>query len=192
MRIAIFGGSFDPIHNGHAMLANYVSQYSGVDEVWLMPSPLNPLKCDVPPVDFIHRLEMCRIVAEKCCRVRVSDFERELTLPSYTYRTLCMLREAYPGNEFTLLIGSDNLAAFSRWRNPDEIISEFGLLVYPRPGYPVKEIHSPGIELIEDAPVADISSTFIRQALRNGKNLAYLLDNDVIRYIYSNSLYLNA
>lgn len=179
MKIGILGGSFNPVHCGHAMMANYLSQYADVDEIWLMPSPLNPLKYDTLPVDFNLRLEMCRIVARKCYRVKVSDFEESLPRPNYTYLTLCKLKETYPEHIFKLIIGSDNWIHFDRWFNFEKIIEEFPIIIYPRPGYDIDEPLPENVVLLNDAPMAVISSTFIRNALKENKNLNYFLDPEV-------------
>lgn len=189
MTIAIFSGSFDPIHCGHAMMANYLAQFSDVDEVWLMPSRLNPLKTDTPPASFADRMKMCRIVADKCSGVKVSDFELRLPSPSYTYDTLSELKNKFPQHCFKLLIGSDNWVLFDKWRNHQKIISEFGLVVYPRPGYEVASPLPSNVTVLDEAPIALISSTFIREALRQEKNLNFLIDVDVYGYIKQNSLY---
>lgn len=190
MKIGIFGGSFDPIHCGHAMVANYVSQLGELDCVWLMPSPQNPIKQNVV-ADFWHRLNMCRIVSSKCNAVEVSDFENNLPAPHYTYETLCALRDSFPQDEFKLIIGSDNWETFRKWKNPDKIIDEFGLIVYMRPGFKVDGQLPENVTLINDAPVAFISSTLIRKMLKSNMNLDYLIDSDVIRYIKDNKLYKN-
>lgn len=188
MKIGIFGGSFDPIHCGHAMVANYVSQLGELDCVWLMPSPQNPIKQTVV-ADFWHRLNMCRIVASKCHAVEVSDFENKLPAPHYTYETLRALRDSFPQDEFKLIIGSDNWESFRKWRNPDKIIDEFGLIVYMRPGFKVDGQLPENVTLINDAPTAFISSTLIRKMLNSDLNLNYLIDSDVMRYIKDNKLY---
>lgn len=189
MDIGIFSGTFDPIHTGHAMVANYLSQYCGLDEVWLMPSPLNPLKHGSSPADSRQRLDMCSIIASKCDNVRTSDFELSLPLPTYTWRTLRMLRERMPEHRFHLVIGSDNWLSFGRWRNAAEIIDNFNIIVYPRPGFIVDGPLPQGVRLLDDAPQALISSTFIRRAIAAGKNLSFFLDSDVIEYIKANRLY---
>lgn len=189
-KTGVFCGSFDPIHTGHAMIANYAGQYCGLDEVWLMPSPLNPLKREHPPVADRLRLEMCRIVAGKCTGVRASDFEFGLPLPTYTYRTLCRLRETWPDRDFVLLIGSDNWLVFDRWRDYDKIIGEFGILIYPRPGYEIdRGILPESVRLLEDAPQALISSTFVREGLRRKKNMNFFLDSEVLEFIKKQGLY---
>lgn len=190
MRIGIFSGSFDPIHCGHAMLANYVSQFSGLDEVWLMPSPLNPLKSGSKPADFNDRLLMCRIVADKCSRLVASGFEGSLALPTYTYNTLCELKKAYPQHDFKLIIGSDNWLIFDRWKDNEKIIDEFGVIVYQRPDFPVKEPLPRNVVLLTDTPQALISSSFIRECIRKDIDLNYFLDPDVLQYILKNHLYL--
>lgn len=190
MKIGIFSGSFDPVHTGHAIVANYLAQFSELDEVWLMPSPLNPLKCNTPPSAPEIRLDMCRIVASKCERVKASDFELSLPVPSYTYRTLTELKNNYPDDDFYLIIGSDNWRLFSRWRNSDKIMSEFKILIYPRPGYDVDGILPENVSIVEgDAPQTLISSTFIRKVAAEKRCLSYFLDADVIDYIKTHHLY---
>lgn len=190
IRTAIFCGSFDPVHTGHAILANHVAQSGLVDELWLMPSRVNPLKTSAPPVADSHRLEMCRLVAGKCSGVVASDFEQGLPVPSYTYRTLSCLKEAYPDRKFILLIGSDNWLCFSQWRDHDRIISEFGLLIYPRPGYEIDSVTlPPTVTLLKDVPQTLVSSTFIRNGLAAGRNMNFLLPSGVLDYIKKERLY---
>lgn len=190
MRIGIFGGSFDPIHSGHAMIANYASQWETLDEVWLMVSPQNPFKDDGSLSSEEVRCEMAEIVAAECSNVRVSRFEQHLPKPSYTYRTLTMLREKYPEHTFILIIGSDNWIEFDRWRNCDEIVAEFEILIYPRPGYEIDDSSLPGtVSVMHNAPQALISSTFIRQSVKEGKNVNFFVPAGVYDYIRRNNLY---
>lgn len=193
MIVGIYGGSFNPIHTGHAMLANYIAQSGVVDEVWLMVSPLNPLKAGTDSGDALagnrERLEMAEIVATDCRGVRASGFEFTLPIPSYTYNTLCKLREAYADIDFRLIIGSDNWQEFSRWRNPDEIIGEFGVLVYPRPGYGIEGPLPEGVTLLDEVPTAYISSTLVRKMIAEGKDINFLVPPEVARYIGRHRLY---
>lgn len=189
MRIGIYSGSFDPIHTGHAMVANYCSQWGGVDEVWLMVSRLNPLKEGTHPTSGEHRLHMATLVAEKCRGVRASGFELSLPLPSYTYVTLCRLREEYPQHEFVLIIGSDNWINIGRWRNAEKIIREFGLLIYPRPGFEIPADLPQGVQVLGEGPTAHISSTFVRDAVRNGADIHFFVPGVVAEYIMSHRLY---
>lgn len=198
MKTGIYGGSFDPIHNGHIALARYVLDHTDLDRIWLMVSPLNPLKPQGYVATDSERLEMARLALRDVPGVEASDFEFSLPRPSFTYNTLCRLREAYPDEEFRLIIGGDNWASFPRWRNPEEIISEFGVIVYPRPG---DEIPSPppGVEILKGAPLMDISSTQIRTVLHSSTSLplilhsSFLIDklpSSVLDYIKTHRLYL--
>lgn len=165
MKIGIYGGSFDPIHNGHVNLARYVLHHADLDKVWLMVSPLNPLKPQGYVATDAERLAMARLAVSDIQGVEASDFEFSLPIPSYTYATLCRLRDAYPEHDFRLIIGGDNWASFPRWRNPDEIISEFGVIVYPRPDEDIPAAPA-GVEILRGAPLMDISSSRIREELK--------------------------
>lgn len=190
IRTCIFCGSFDPIHVGHAMIANFVSQSGLVDELWLMPSRVNPLKTENPPAGDAERLEMCRLVARLCDNVTVSDFEMKLPAPSFTYRTLTELSRSFPDREFLLLIGSDNWLCFDRWRDHDKIIGEYQIIIYPRPGYEVmKECLPSSVTILSEGPQACISSTFIRKLLTDGGNLHFFLTGEVLNYIKQTGIY---
>lgn len=189
MTIGIYSGSFDPIHTGHAMVANYCAQWGGVDEVWLMVSRLNPLKEGANPALECHRLRMVELVADELDSVKASDYEFHLPLPSYTYTTLCSLREAYPQHTFRLIIGSDNWVNLGRWRDAHKIIREFGIIIYPRPGFEMPLDPPAGVKVIGDGPTAFVSSTFVREAVRDGYNINYFVPPLVAKYIRDNNLY---
>lgn len=190
MNIGIFGGSFDPIHSGHAIIANYAAQWENLNEVWLLVSPQNPFKKDSELSPEENRCEMAEIVAQYTDNVKVSGFEIDLPKPSYTYRTLYMLRESYPEHKFTLIIGSDNWLEFSRWRDNDKIIAEFDILIYPRPGYEIDENGIPdNVRIMKDAPQVFISSTFVRQSVKEGKNINFFVPPEVYEYIQRHGLY---
>jgi nicotinate-nucleotide adenylyltransferase len=193
MKIGVFSGSFNPIHTGHAMIANYVVQTCGLDQVWLMVSRRNPLKSDSNPADDLDRLEMVKSVTARNPRLKASAFELSLPAPSFTYRTLGMLRERYPEDEFTLIIGSDNWLDFNLWRDHDRIVAEFRIIVYQRPGFyiPAEEagvLHA-NVTLLQNAPLAEISSTFIREGVKKGMNLSFFLPDEVLDYIKRRNLY---
>lgn len=189
-RTALFGGSFDPVHMGHAMLANFVAGTGLVDEVWFMPGRINPLKSGVPPVEEFHRSEMCRLVAEDCRAASVCDIEFSMPAPSYTSRTLKRLVDLFPGKEFQLLIGSDNWLCFDRWRDHEWICSNFRIIVYPRPGYEIGRLSMPeNVSVLKDAPQALISSTFVRDGLAQGRNMNFFVPQKVLNYITKNRLY---
>lgn len=170
--IVIYGGSFCPVHAGHIMVGGYVGQFvAGVDEVWYMLSARNPLKPPYPMTDAERLLSLRKAVAPYPF-MRVSELELSMPRPSYTIDTLRRLAADRPDCRFRLLVGSDNLADLPRWREPQEILGQFGIIVYPRPGYPVIPEELPaGAELLIDAPQMEISSTFIRRGLASGHDM---------------------
>lgn len=186
--IGIFGGSFNPVHIGHMMLASYLTQWGYVDEVWLTLSPLNPLKNADELLPDIKRLAMLSIAVKGAENLDICDIELSMPKPSYTIDTLRVLSERYPEYRFKLIIGSDNWQIFDRWRSAQQILDDFGVLVYLRPGYPVEKNHIDGMEVV-DAPMAHVSSTFIRQAIAKGRNMNYFLPAGVYKYILDNKLY---
>jgi len=188
-RVAIYGGSFNPIHNGHLSVAKSVVAQGLSDEVWLMVSPRNPLK---PTADLLpeeERLAMARQATQGLSGIRVSDFEFHLKRPSYTWVTLLFLRQAYPTITFTLLIGSDNWTVFDRWAHHDELLTTYGLLVYPRLGHPIDEAQLPPQVHLVDAPLFPISSTEIRQAIQRGESAAAWLPQAVAQTIEAKHFY---
>lgn len=175
LKTGIFSGSFNPVHIGHLALANYLCEFEGLDELWFMVSPHNPLKqqADLLPDKF--RLELVQQSIEGYPKFRVSDFEFGLTRPSYTVHTLDKLKESYPDRDFYLIIGSDNWTLFNRWYESERIINENHILIYPRPGFPVNTNELPETVSLTDAPTFEISSTFIRQSMAEGKDIRYFL-----------------
>ena len=165
LKTGIFSGSFNPVHIGHLALANYLCEYEGLDEIWFMVSPQNPLKAgtELWPDDL--RLRLVELATEEYPRFRSSDFEFHLPRPSYSVHTLEKLHETYPERDFYLIIGSDNWARFDRWYQSGRIIKENRILIYPRPGFPVNENGLPETVRLVHSPTFEISSTFIRQAL---------------------------
>ena len=188
--VALLGGSFNPVHAGHTMLANYLIAYGGFDEVWMVLSPQNPLKDTAidQPGDF-RRWEMLNIALEGATNIRPCDIELYMPRPSYSIDTLRVLSSRYPSCRFTPVIGADNWLMFERWRSYQAILSEYGVAVYPRPGFPVDVHTMPEQAVWIDAPVVDISSTWIRSALRQGRDMNYFLPHGVYKYIMENNLY---
>ena len=175
MRVGLFSGSFNPIHIGHLALANYLCEFGEVDEVWFVVSPRNPFKEGQALMDDRLRLQLVREAIGDYPRFQASGVEFCLPRPSYTIRTLDKLKEAFPLHEFHLIIGSDNWAGFPRWREAERILAEHHLLIYPRPGYPVETSALPPHVRLTEAPMLDVSSTFIRQALAEGRDVRYFL-----------------
>ncbi|MDE5665168.1 MAG: nicotinate-nucleotide adenylyltransferase [Duncaniella sp.] len=189
MTIGILGGSFNPVHIGHLMLASYMQQFGGFDEVWLTLSPLNPIKAGSDElIPDLMRLKMLEIAIGTSKGLNVCDYELTMPKPSYTINTLRYLEKRYPRHTFKLIIGSDNWKIFDQWKDHESILSDFGVVVYPRPGYPVGTIYEDGVDVI-NAPTADISSTFLRKAIARGKDMSHFLPNGVFDYIKQNKLY---
>ena len=175
MDIGIFSGSFNPVHIGHLALANYLCEYEGLDEIWFMVTPHNPLKEETLLMDDALRLKLVRLAIAGYPKFRASDFEFHLPRPSYTVYTLDKLKEAYPQDTFHLIIGADNWALFPRWYQSERILAENPILIYPRPGCVVDEETLPQNVKLASSPTFEISSTFIRQAMEEGRDVRYFL-----------------
>lgn len=191
MKIGIYGGSFNPIHKGHTSLASVILTQGLVDELWLMVSPLNPLKQgrEGEIAEYGHRVRMAEIAAEGVKGLRVSDFESRLPVPSYMYNTLDRLRHEYEGKEFMLVIGADNWRNFHRWYRAEDILKEYGVLVYRRPGFEMDEEGLPESVKVVDTDLYDVSSTQIRETIRNGESAEEWLEKGVSAYIEKYGLY---
>jgi nicotinate-nucleotide adenylyltransferase len=188
--IGILGGSFNPVHIGHMMLASYLQQFTSLDAVWLTLSPLNPLKAgNLELIPDMQRLKMLSIATRDAVGIEVCDIELSMPRPSFTINTLRYLARRYPGRRFKLIIGSDNWKQFDRWRDHDSILEEFGVIVYPRPGYPIGNIYEDGVVFV-DAPQFNLSSTFVRAAIARGRDMNYFLPPGVYNYIKENGLYI--
>lgn len=189
-QVGVFSGSFNPVHIGHLILANYMLEFTYLDEVWFVVTPHNPLKEVDSLLEDNIRLEMTGLAVKDFDRLRVSDVEFNMPRPSYTIETFTRLKAENPGLEFTLLIGSDNWIKFPRWKDNERLAKEFKILIYPRLGGDVRinDTYAENVRLVE-APVVEISSTFIRESIRAGKDMRAFLPNRVYDYILFNKLY---
>lgn len=175
MLTGIFSGSFNPIHIGHLALANWICEFGGVDELWFLVSPQNPLKEEAGLMDERIRLGFVQSAIAGYSKFKASDFEFRLPRPSYTINTLRALQKAYPERHFALIIGADSWCGFPKWKDYEAILSEFDLIVYPRKGYEIViPEHLSNVKKVE-APLFDISSTFIRDSLKSGKDVRFFL-----------------
>ena len=189
--IGLFFGSFNPIHLGHTNLAEYIFRFSGVDEIWFIVSPRNPLKEQSELIDEQLRLKMLQLATNDKEYLMVSDIEFDLPKPSYTIHTLKKLNEKYPEDDFILLIGSDNMLIFDQWKDYQTILDDYSVVVYPREGYPYEEYEEtyPDMQVLEEAPSFDISSTEIRQLIAEKKDVSKWLHPEVYQFILENNLY---
>jgi len=190
-KIGLLFGSFNPIHVGHLALANFAMEYAPFDQVWFVGSPHNPFKDRKALAPAQSRLEMVAIATKEEPRFKICDIEFSLPTPSYTINTLEKLKESYPDHQFTMIIGSDNLLNIDRWYDSHRLLKEHSILVYPRPGFAVKNAdikHCDTIKVLK-APVLEISSTLIREGIREGKQLRFLVPPGIYDYIRNNRLY---
>ena len=189
MKIALFFGSFNPIHNGHLAIANYIVEYGNVDQLWFVLSPQNPLKPKQTLLPDYQRLEILNRAIQDYDKFRVSTIEFNLPKPSYTIDTLAYLKEKHSDYNFSLVIGADNLATLDKWKNYQVLLKDFQIIVYPRPK--VEENHffkEKNVKLI-DAPIMEISSSFIRQSIKEGKDARFFLPPKVYEYIVEMNFY---
>ena len=187
MKIGLFFGSFNPIHIGHLIVANIMAEYTG--RVWFVVSPQNPFKKNKSLLHEFDRYDMVEKAIQDNYRLQVTDVEFSMPKPNYTIDTLTYLTEKHPQHKFKLIIGSDNLAQFPKWKNYQKILDNHGLLVYPRPNAVESELFShSGVEVI-DAPLLDISASYIRNAVKKKKSIRYLVPEVVEAFIESKGFY---
>lgn len=188
-KAGLFFGSFNPIHIGHLIIANYMAEYTNLDEVWFVISPQNPFKQKSTLLENHHRLMLVKTAIDDNPKLKASNIEFNLPTPSYTADTLVHLYEKYPNRNFVLIMGSDNLVNFHKWKNYEEILKNHEIYVYPRPNTPSTSFdnHSKIIKI--DAPLIELSSSFIRQSISKGKNVKYMLPDSVYNYILEMHFY---
>lgn len=188
-KTGLFFGSFNPVHTGHMVIANYMATQTDLDEVWLVVSPQNPLKEKKSLARDHDRLHLLRLAVGDNTHLRASDVEFSLPKPSYTIDTLTYLREKYAEREFVLIMGGDNLATLHKWKNYDILLRDYRIYVYQRPQYPLGELADHPSVTIWEAPLMQISASYIRRCLQAGHSVEYLVPEAVYRYFDKSSLY---
>ncbi len=195
MQIGLFFGSFNPIHIGHLIIANTLATTTDLEQVWFVVSPQNPFKKTRSLLHEFDRFDMVERAIADNSRLKATDIEFSMPKPSYTVDTLSRLNEKYPQHKFRLIMGEDNLAQFARWKNPDRILNDYGLSVYPRPvrpGEPATESpfkSHPNVSIV-DAPMLDISATFIRDCIRANRSIRYMVPDVVAEMIERKKFYV--
>ena len=188
MKIGLFFGSFNPIHNGHLIIANHILNESGIDKVWFVISPQNPLKNADGLLNNYDRLHLVSKAIENDMRMKASDIEFHLPKPSYTVTTLSYLKEKYPEHEFTIIMGSDSFQNLSKWKNFKIIVNNYQLIIYKRPGFGI-ENHLGAKIIIMNAPLLEISATYIRELVKENKSIKYLVPQNIEEEIKTNRFY---
>ncbi|MAY22712.1 MAG: nicotinic acid mononucleotide adenylyltransferase [Flavobacteriaceae bacterium] len=190
-KIGLYFGTFNPIHVGHLTIANHMVEFSDLDEVWLVVTPHNPHKKKKTLLDDIHRLAMVQIAVEEYPKLKASNIEFDLPQPNYTVNTLAYLEEKYPEAQFSLIMGEDNLKSLHKWKNYEVIVNRYDLYVYPRisEGNVENEFLAHGNIHRVAAPIMEISSTFIRKAIKDRKNIRPMLPQNVWEYLDEMNFY---
>lgn len=190
LKVGLYFGSYNPIHIGHLAIANFMVEYTDINQLWFVVSPQNPHKQKKNLLEDYQRLEMVHRAVEGDDRLRASNIEFNLPKPSYTVDTLAFLKDQYPNYDFKILMGSDNLENFHKWKNYESIVENFGVIVYPRPGFDRSKVkENKNITLAEGAPLMEISSSFIRNAIKEGKDVRHFIPSKTWDYMEEMNFY---
>ena len=189
MKIGLFFGSFNPVHVGHLIIANFMATQTDLEQVWLVVSPQNPLKLKSTLARDRDRLNMVQAAVEDNPKLRASDIEFKLPKPSFTIDTLTYLGEKYPQHEFSLIMGGDNIATLQKWKNFELILRGYDIYVYRRPTYDLGDLATHERVKVFDAPLMDISATYIRNCITSGKSIQYLVPDAVLNYLKGTKIY---
>ncbi|HAN79783.1 MAG TPA: nicotinic acid mononucleotide adenylyltransferase [Bacteroidales bacterium] len=187
--IGLLFGSFNPIHLGHVIIANYMVSFTDIDEVWFVISPHNPHKDKANLLSEQQRFEMVYRAIEKYPKLKASNIEFALSQPSYTVHTLAYLEEKFPEKKFSLIMGADNLNSLSNWYNYEVILENYRLYVYPRPGCELGELQHHKNVQVTNSPVMEISSSFIRESVKKGFDISYLMPIEAFNYLDEMNFY---
>ena len=188
-KVGLFFGSFNPVHVGHMIIANFMATQTGLEEVWMVVSPHNPLKPKKTLARDHDRLHLVRLAIGDNPRLKASDVEFGLPQPSHTVDTLSYLKEKYPSRQFALIMGGDNLATLHKWKNYELLLRDHEIFVYQRPSHDLGELQQhPSIKIVE-APLMQISASYIRNCLKAGQSVQYLVPDAVYRYLEEVAIY---
>ncbi len=189
-RIGLFFGSFNPIHTGHLIIAEYMASRTDLEQVWFVVSPHNPLKLRSTLANDFDRLHMVQMAIDDNPRLKASNIEFSLPKPSYTIDTMVYLHEKYPQHQFSLIMGSDNLGSISKWKNYELLLERYIIHVYKREGIPIDQSLVPAADIrIYDVPMLDISSTYIRQSIADGLSIRYMVPESIYQFLDGSRLY---
>jgi nicotinate-nucleotide adenylyltransferase len=188
-KTGLFFGSFNPIHIGHLIIANFMAEHTDLQEVWLVITPHNPLKAKNTLANDYDRLHLVRLAIEDNRQLRASDIEFSLPKPSYTIDTLTYLKEKFPTKEFVLIMGGDNIATLHKWKNYDVILENHDIYVYKRPTFDAGAFENHQKVKFFDAPLLDLSATYIRNQIKEGKSIRYLVPEPVFQYLDNSKMY---
>ena len=189
-KIGLFFGSFNPIHIGHLIIANIMAENTDLSKVWFVVSPQNPFKPSKGLLHEFDRYDMVKAAIADHYKLEVSDVEFHLPKPSYTIHTLAYLAEKFPDKKFVLIMGEDNLESFNKWKNYQQILEHYELYVYPRPHVTNSELKRHGHVKMVEAPLLDISATYIRSCIKSNKSIRYLVPESVEQLIQLKKFYL--
>lgn len=183
MHIGLFFGSFNPVHVGHMVLANYMVSFTELEQVWFVVSPHNPLKDKASLLDQNQRLHMVNLAIGDANKLKSSNVEFKLSQPSYTIYTLAHLKEQYPQHQFSLIMGEDNLQSFTKWKNYEEILKNHMIFVYPRPNSDSGELSHHKNVIMTKAPLMEISSSMIRKSIKAKTDVSFFVPATVWEYL---------
>jgi nicotinate-nucleotide adenylyltransferase len=188
VKIGLYFGSFNPVHVGHLIIVNHILNESELEMIWFIVSPLNPFKDSHNLMNEYDRLHLVKKAIEEDPRLKASDIEFSLPKPSYTVHTLAYLKEKYPDHSFSIIMGSDSFQNLGKWKNPETLIENYPIIIYKRPGFDVNNKLNANITIM-DAPLLEISSTYIRELIKAGKSIKYLVPSNIEEEILSSTFF---
>lgn len=191
MKVGLYFGSFNPIHHGHLIIAQHMVQHTDLDQLWFVVSPQNPLKPSAGLLNEFHRLYLIQLAIENAPGLKVTDIEFRLPRPSYTADTLTYLVEKYPQHSFSVIMGSDSFENLPRWKNYQHILQHYPIYVYKRPGHEITTTYEGASITVLKAPLLEISATYIRNTIKEGKSIRYLVPDKVAEEIEQTGYYRN-